>query len=132
MCPKQQTQMIQGQRGSRGIRMDMGQYDFRDLRHDKVHFAEYEAISIDRGDFVILCDIVQSREWDVKMEEIKSRTDKAHGVSACVYNAGCEGWERRCLHSLAVEAMLKIFRGNRFDGYRHKHGGSWLNSLREI
>src|ERR1700733_10471424 len=28
--------------------------------------------------------------------------------------------------------MLKLFRGNRFDGYRHKHGGSWLDSLREI
>src|SRR5271170_5461340 len=132
MCPKQQTQMIQGQRGGRAIRMDMGQYVFRDLRHGKVHFAEDKAISVDGCHFVILCDVVQSREWDVKMEEIKSRTDKAHGVSACVYNAGSKGLERRRLHSLAVEAMLKISRGNRFDGYRHKYGGSWLDSLREI
>ena len=132
MCPKQQTQMVQGQRGSHAIRMDMGQYDFRNLRHGKVHFAEDEAISVDGCQFVILCNVVQSREWNVKMEEIKSRTDKAHGVSACVYNAGSKGLERRCLHSLAVEAMLKIFCGDRFDGYGHKHGGSWRDSLREI
>jgi hypothetical protein len=112
--------------------MDMGQYVFRHLRHGKVRFAEYEAISVDGCQFVILCDVVQSREWDVKMEEIKCRTDKAHGVSAGVYNAGSKGLERRCLHSFAVEAMLKIFRGNRFDGYRHKHGGPWQDSLREI
>src|ERR1700733_9756695 len=132
MCPKQQTQMVQGQRGGRAIRMDMGQYVFRDLRHGKVHLAKYEAISVDGCHLVILCDIVQSRAWDVKMEEIKSRTDKAHGVSTCVYNAGTKGLERGCLHSLAVEAMLKIFRGNRFDGYRYKHGGSWRDSFREI
>src|ERR1700723_2341790 len=131
MCPKQQTQMVQGQRGSGAIRMDMGQYDFRDLRHGKIRFAEYEAIRIDGCHFVILCYVVQSRERDVKMKEIKFRTDKAHGVSACVYNAGSKGLERWCLHSLAVEAMLKISSGNRFDGYRHKHGGSWGDSLRE-
>src|SRR5271163_1816085 len=132
MCPKQQTQMVQGQRGGRAIRTDMGQYVFCDLRHGNIHFAEYEAISVDGCQFVVLCDVVQSREWDVKVEEIKSRTDKTHGVSACVYNAGSKGLERRCLHSLAVDAMLKISRGNRFDGYRHKHGGAWWNRLREI
>jgi hypothetical protein len=112
--------------------MDMGQYDFRDLRHGKIRFAEHKTIRIDGCHFVILCDVVQSRKGDVKMEEIKSRTDKAHGVSACVYNAGSKGLERRCLHSLTVEAMLKIFRGNRFDSYRHKHSGPWQDSLREI
>jgi hypothetical protein len=40
--------------------------------------------------------------------------------------------ERRCLHSLAIESMLKIFRRHRFDGYRHEHGGSRRDSLREI
>src|ERR1700689_4414444 len=100
--------MVQRQRGSRAIRVNMGQYDFRDLRHGKIHFAEYEAIRVDGCHFVILCDVVQSRTWNVKLEEIKSRADKAHGVSACVYNAGCEGLQRRCLHSLAIEAMLKI------------------------
>src|ERR1700733_2871380 len=132
MCPKQQTRMVQGQWGGRAICMDMGQHVFRNLRHGKVHFAEYEAISVDGGHLVIMCDVVQSRAWDVKMEEIKSRTDKAHGISACVYNAGSKGLKRWCLHSLAVEAMLKISSGNRFDGYRHKHGGSWGDSLREI
>src|ERR1700729_2183193 len=132
MCPEQQTQMVQSQRRSSAIRMDMGQYVFRDLRHRKVHFAEYKAISVDGCHLVILCNVVQSREWDVKMEEIKSRTNKAHGVSACIYNAGSKGLERRCLHGLAVEAMPKIFRGNRFDGDRHKHGGSWRGSLRKI
>jgi hypothetical protein len=119
MCAKQETQMVQGQGGSRAIRMDMGQYVFRELRHGKVPFAEYETISVDGCHFVIPCNIVQPRAWDMKMEEIKSGTDKAHGVCACVQNVRSEGWERWCLHSLAVGAMLKVFRGNRFDGNRY-------------